>query len=663
MTALRRFIGPAAAAVSALAVLAACGTTSESTETALAEQQVEAPPAHDLTPAAPTRIASTGVHPGAAVYAQACAMCHDNAEATRSPTKEALGQMSFQYLTYSLTRGKMQVQAAHLNETQRGDLISYLTGRDTSTVDTWTQAMMCTGARAQVNLSAQPSVVGFGFDRNNTRAVTAAQAGFGAKQLTGVELAWSLGFPDATTMRSQGAVIGENLFLPIADTGSMYAFDLSEKDKPCVQWVYTAPGGAPLRTSPAYGVIADGTPLLVFSGLDSTVHAVDARTGKAVWTKNVGYYSYSMTTGTPTILKDRVIVPVSQYEIMAAADNAVECCTNQGFILSLDPKTGDEQWRYNTLPDAKPIRDRGDGKMLIGPAGAPIWNSPAVDETRGLIYFGTGESNSPPAHENTNAIIAIGLADGKQRWSFHATPKDIYNAGCGPRPRADQFNCVGPDETVYRDVDFGASMILGKASDGRELVYAGQKSGSVWAMNPDTGEVVWRTALGTGGALGGVHWGIAFANDLVYAPIANVGRPIPGEWDGDPPLKPGLHALDAKTGAIKWSFSADIPESVTNPRARAQAAAFSTAPTVIGDVVIAAALDGTVYALNAKSGAFLWSYATAKEFDTFNGVPGKGGAIDAASIYAANGLLFVNSGYGMFGQMPGNVLLAFKPKD
>ena len=39
-----------------------------------------------------------------------------------------------------------------------------------------------------------------------------------------------------------------------------------------------------------------------------------------------------------------------------------------------------------------------------------------------------------------------------------------------------------------------------------------------------------------------------------------------------------------------------------------------------------------------------------------------GGAIDNASIVAANGMLFVNSGYGLFGQMPGNVLLAFRPK-
>ena len=39
-----------------------------------------------------------------------------------------------------------------------------------------------------------------------------------------------------------------------------------------------------------------------------------------------------------------------------------------------------------------------------------------------------------------------------------------------------------------------------------------------------------------------------------------------------------------------------------------------------------------------------------------------GGSIDNASIVATNGMLFVNSGYGMFGQMPGNVLLAFRPR-
>ena len=146
------------------------------------------------------------------------------------------------------------------------------------------------------------------------------------------------------------------------------------------------------------------------------------------------------------------------------------------------------------MQDATPQRDRGDGKPLMGPSGAPIWNSPAVDEKRGLIYFGTGESNSPPAHKNTNALIAIGLKDGKEKWSFQATPADIYNSGCGLNPRADQLNCTKPPETVYRDVDFGGSSVLGRQSNGKELVYSGQKSGSVWALEPETGKVVWRTS-------------------------------------------------------------------------------------------------------------------------------------------------------------------------
>ena len=43
-------------------------------------------------------------------------------------------------------------------------------------------------------------------------------------------------------------------------------------------------------------------------------------------------------------------MPVAQFEIMAAADNRVSCCTNHGYVLSLDPKTGAQQWRYDTMP-------------------------------------------------------------------------------------------------------------------------------------------------------------------------------------------------------------------------------------------------------------------------------------------------------------------------
>jgi polyvinyl alcohol dehydrogenase (cytochrome) len=631
-----------------------------------AETPAAAPPAHDIAPQPVQQAQLPAGHPGEAVYNQFCAACHDQPEATRSPAKTTLKQMSLQFLNFALTNGKMKAQGATMTAEQRAQVINYLIGAKPP-ADNWTTAMMCDAARLPVDLTGAATITNFGYDRLNTRSMSAQNAGLTKAQLQKQPaLAWAVGFPDATGMRAQGAVVGKNLFVPVADVGAMYAFDISVPDKPCLQWVYNTPGGAPLRTSSAFGYV-DDVPLLVFSGLDATVHAVDARTGKAVWTKMVGSFAYSTTTGTPTVLQDRVIVPVAQFEIAFAGSNDVPCCDNHGYVLSLDPKTGEQQWRYDTMPDATHQRDRGDGKSLRGPAGAPIWNSPVVDEKRGLIYFATGESNSPPAHRNTNAVIAIDLKTGKEKWSHHATPNDIYNIGCDLNPDPKLLNCTKSPETVYRDVDFGASVILGTHSDGKQLVYAGQKSGSVWAFEPDTGKVVWRRSLGTGGALGGVHWGIAYDKDTVYAPISSVGVPIPGEWDGDPAIKPGLYALDAKTGKIRWQYNPELPPGTPGPPPGmppifpVHPIAMSAAPAVIDGVVIAATLDGTLHALDSTTGKLLWKQPTAKDYTTVNGVPGKGGSIDSASIYAANGLLIVNSGYGSFGQAPGNVILAFKP--
>ena len=606
-------------------------------------------------------------HPGQPLYRQHCAACHDHPDETRAPTRATLEAMSVQALTYALTEGKMRVQGSSLTDDTRGQLISYLTGKTSATVDQWNQAMACDARRSAAPLSGAATVSTFGFDARNTRQLTPHQTGLTKAKLSKLELAWSIAFPDVTMMRSQAAVVGNTVFLPVAEASSLYAFDVSVASKPCVKWVYKTPKGAPLRTSAAYGLIAapgykDGRKVLAFSGLDSTVHIVDANTGKALWTKNVGSYSFSMTTGTPRVLKDRIIVPVSQYEIMTAADNAVPCCTNHGFVLSLEPATGAQQWRYDTMEDAKPIRDRGDGKMLLGPSGAPIWNSPVVDEARGLVYFGTGEANSPPAHRHTDALIAIRLADGKEAWSLQATERDIYNAGCGPKPKAELYNCVS--DTVYRDVDFGASLILGKLKGGRELLFAGQKSGTLWAVEPATGQVVWRRDIGTGAANGGIHWGIAFADDTVYVPIAVVGKDLPGQAV-DPSLKPGLYAVDAATGTIKWNF-ASAPDCANGRDKRSPNCqrhyGFSAAPTVIDGAVIAGSLDGWLRVIDAKTGQALWKYDTATTFDTLNGVKGHGGSIDTASFVGVNGLLLANSGYGMFGQAPGNVMLAFRPK-
>jgi len=603
-------------------------------------------------------------HPGEALYQAQCAACHDNPEATRSPAKATLERMRYQTINYALTKGKMQVQGQGLNDTQRHQLVSYLSGKSVDTGDDWTKAVMCQGARAEVDLKGPATVATFGFDARNTRNLTARQAGLSKASMGKLDLAWAMAFPEVTSMRAQPVVVGNNLFAPVADAGALYAFDITDPAKPCVQWTYRTTG-APLRTGAGYGVLADGRAVIAAAGQDAVLHLIDARTGKGLWTKDLAIYRYSMTTGMPRVLKDRIIVPVSQYEISVAADNKVVCCDNHGLVFSLDPKTGDVQWRYDTMPDAKPVRDRGDGQMLMGPSGAPVWNSPVVDEARGLIYFGTGEANSPPAHRNTDALIAIRLKDGTEAWSMQATADDIFNSGCGLKPRPDRLNCVRAPETVYRDVDFGASVILGKLSGGRELLFAGQKSGTVWALEPATGKVVWRRDIGTGSALGGVHWGIALTGDTLYVPISNVGRPLPGGQALDPSLTPGLYALDARSGTVKWVYAAK-PDCANGRDKKAprceQRFGFSGAPTVVDGAVITGSLDGRLFVIDGATGQELWRYDTLRDFDGVNGQAGRGGSIDNATIVAAGGTVFVGSGYGLFGQAPGNVMLAFRPK-
>jgi len=390
---------------------------------------------------------------------------------------------------------------------------------------------------------------------------------------------------------------------------------------------------------------------------------VDARDGKAVWKSRAGLFDSSILTGTPVLVGDRVYAPSSQYDPLYAVDHDYLCCKFHGGVVALDAMTGERIWEGHTLPDAKPIRDRGDGQMLWGPAGAPVWNSPSIDLKRNQLYVGTGESNAVIDHPNTDALLAFNLDDGSINWSFQATEKDIFNPGCGA-DGSGGLNCT--DDTVYRDVDFGASTIIATAPNGRELVLAGQKTGTIWALDPDNGKLVWRRDIGTGGWFGGVHWGLAVDKTHIYAPINVVGESLPGQ-EVSPDLRPGIYAVNLNDGSIDWAYKLDSNCKIVTRGLEAVCqdgddAGFSAAISIVGDYIIGGGMDGRVHIVDKRNGKLVWKYDTAKPYKGFNGVAGNGGAIDNASIVAANGLLFVNSGYGIFGRKPGNVMLAFRPK-
>jgi polyvinyl alcohol dehydrogenase (cytochrome) len=70
-------------------------------------------------------------------------------------------------------------------------------------------------------------------------------------------------------------------------------------------------------------------------------------------------------------------------------------------------------------------------------------------------------------------------------------------------------------------------------------------------------------------------------------------------------------------------------------------------------------MDGHLRAYSAADGKIVWDFDAARDFETVNGVPGKGGAFDAGGAVAAGGMLYAVSGYATWGGLAGNVLLAF----
>lgn len=642
--------------------IAACSPPTVREPTSPVAAQAPTPAARPFAPQSPAE------HPGKAIYDRSCAMCHNNPEATRSPSLDVLKQMRYTNVSYALTDGKMKLQAANLTPMERTSVVDFLTGGAAAS-DGWVASMMCPAERRAVDLGKPATVAGFGFDKQNHRHLTKEQAGLRTKDFANLELAWSIAFPKATMIRAQPAVVGSTLFFPVAETAQLLAIDVSS-EQPCIKWVYNS--DVQLRTSAAYGDV-NGRKVLAVGDSAANIHLIDALTGTKLWQVSLQLYPLSITTGTPVIHNNIVYAPISQYEIMLGGNDDHECCKTHGAVAALEGATGKRIWLAHTMEEAKPVRDRGDGRMIWGPSGAPIWNSPALDEKRGQLYVGTGEATSEPAAKTTDSILAIDLKSGAIKWHHQATENDIFLSGCmGQRvpsnnpaapPRKQPLNC--PLQTVARDVDFGASMILGKRPDGSDAIFAGQKSGTLWALNPDNGTVIWRQDFGEGSPLGGIHWGIAYDGERVYAPI---NRPYgsAAASDGAPRTqKPGMHGVDAMTGKVLWEFAAE-PDCTGDRQARVRGCAsnigLSGAPTVIDGAVVAGSLDGILRVFDAKTGAVLFKFDTAQKFQGANGVAGNGGSIDAVSIVAANGQLFVGSGYGMFGQVPGNVLLAFRPK-
>ena len=369
------------------------------------------------------------------------------------------------------------------------------------------------------------------------------------------------------------------------------------------------------------------------------VFAVNKHTGAPIWTTQVDETVMSFITHSAIVAKGLALVGIASNEEFVAGfvPKAYWQWQFRGSVVALDVATGAIRWKTYTVPP--------------GYFGGAVWGSTgAVDLKSNQVFMATGNNYWVPesvqscvgtggspaacmsADNHFNSIVSMDLATGSIRWAGRAMPYDAWNVGCGltiPNvftvPPND--NCPNP---AGPDWDFAQ----GPLWLGGGLVGAGQKSGMFWAFEHKTGKLAWATQVAPPGLTGGLQWGSATDGHRIFVAVANSGLSgagqTPGVWtlkDGSTTSAGGWAALDRKTGAVLWTTKDPLGS-------RAEAAVSGANGVIFGcnlDPV-----NGTMYALDARSGKPLWS------FNSFAGSPPTGACQAGPSI--ADGMVFWGSG-------------------
>ena len=365
---------------------------------------------------------------------------------------------------------------------------------------------------------------------------------------------------------------------------------------------------------PSRGAAAYANGLLYFGAFDGQIYALDAKTGRLNWKARIDPHQTAIATSSPIYYKDRIYIGISSREENSLTEDPnYKCCTFRGGVAAFDAPTGSELWRFYTIPE--PPTDRGQdkkGRSILGPSGAAVWSTVAIHPESNRIYFTTGNQYTDPATKFSDAIIALELNTAKLIWVYQARPGDRFTNDCD----RSSSEC-GPD------FDFGTTPISFRGPKAKQLIGAGQKSGTFYALDPRDGKLEWKTDVAKDRFAGSIVYGNATDGERIYYATSNAFRKN---------KQGSVGALKATTGEILWQtlspdgFSNHGPITVTGS----------------GDnrLVFAGSTGNFIRAYSAATGKILW------EFDT-------GGAV-AGGPTVVNGILFVGSGYRIAGVGKGN---------
>jgi polyvinyl alcohol dehydrogenase (cytochrome) len=479
--------------------------------------------------------------------------------------------------------------------------------------------------------------------------------GISSKNVNQLQPKWT--FTTGGDVTARAAVVDNVAYFPDW-AGNLYAVRASDGT---LVWShqlsdYGLAAGTVSRTSPAVvnGVVYIGTQY-VSSMPTGWLLAINAKTGALVWkiqpdTSN----PFPVITGSPVVAAGIVYASMTSNEEFAAGEvPGYQCCSVSGSVVAVSAATGAKLWQTFTVPKYY--------------SGGAVWGSnPVVDILRGTVFVGTGNNYSHPTdpayiscvanggteanclspHDHADSIVALDMFTGTIKWATRlmnwnqpgiVNGSDDWNTACFIPPMT---NC--PKPTAGPDYDFGSAPneITYLNQNGlKTIIGAGQKSGIYYALDPDTGAVLWATQVGPGSSLGGMEWGSATDGKRIYVAIANLyglsygatSLGSAGSWA----------ALDPATGKILWQTKDPNGAMDLGPMAVANGVVYASSMGI-------GAKAQTMVALDATNGNTLWSFAP-------------GSSVNAGATIV-NDSVYWGSGYSHLGTLGtgNNKFYAFK---
>ncbi len=382
---------------------------------------------------------------------------------------------------------------------------------------------------------------------------------------------------------------------------------------------YGLPAGTVSRTTPA---VANG---IIYLGTQAGAYliAINAQNGQLVWkTQLESTDAAAIISASPVVELGIVYTGVASLVEGASlyGYTNVAASNARGSVVAVDAFFGHVLWKTYTVP--------------TGYTGGGVWGSNlVVDLLRGTVFAGTGDNYTAPTdpayaaclkkggtpascispNNYTDAILALDMWTGKVKWGTRlmnwnqqaygvANGTDFWNVDCSLASFGLGANGPQCPPNAGPDYDFGSAPNEITYLSGwtlKTIIGAGQKSGLYYALDPDTGALLWQNQVGPGSSLGGMEWGSATDGTRIYVSIAdlygipyNNGTIHAGSWS----------ALDPATGKTLWQVADPNGAIDIGPLAVANGVVY--APSMAGS-----ATAPTMLALDASSGKTIWSFA------------------------------------------------------